>query len=163
MSKSDSTFTTEFSESQNIFYYNMIRDTVHSLDKLIVTVIYQSVTFITGSLTLSILFFGYLNNHLHSCILGFFLTIIAFLLTFNSERRIKLYTSILGEHVKVAERIEDLFFKDDGIKVTKQIEKNVNYAGMKGEAIFLRSIKLLYLIEVGLLIYFLINAIIMGV
>jgi len=161
MQNFDSTFTTESSNPQSMSYYIMIRETIHGLDRLIATVVYQSVTIITGSLTLGILLFEYIKNPLHASSLACFLTIFAFLLTYNSKKRITLYTDILVQNVKVAERLEDLLFSNDSIKITKQIEKIVSYAGMKGKSLFLRSTKLLYLIESGLLLYFAINAICM--
>ena len=161
MQKLDTTFTTDSSNPESMSYYIMIRETIHSLDRLIVTVIYQSVTIITGSLTLGVLLYEYIETPLHASILGCFLTIIAVFLTYNSQKRIKLYTDILGQKIKVAEKLEDLLISNDSIKITKQIEKNVSYAGMKGESIFLRSSKLLYLIEGGLILYFVINTICM--
>lgn len=161
MQKFDSTFTTESSNPQSMSYYLMIRETIHGLDRLIVTVVYQSVTIITGSLTLGILLFEKIENLLHASILACFLTFVAILLTYNSQKRIKLYTDILVQKVKVAEKLEDLLFSNGSIKITQQIEKNVKYAGMKGESIFLRSTKVFYLIESALLSYFVIKAIFM--
>lgn len=40
-----------------------------------------------------------------------------------------------------------------GIKITKRIEKNVEYAGMKGEIIFKIGIMAFYVIEFALLVY----------
>ncbi len=157
----NSSFITESSNPQSMSYYIMIRETIHSLDRLIATVVYQSVTIITGSLTFGILLFGYIENPLHASSLACFLTLFAFFLTYNSKKRITLYTDMLVQNVKVAERLEDLLFSNDSIKITKQIEKIVNYAGMKGKSLFLRSSKVLYLIEGGLSLYFAINAIFM--
>ena len=42
---------------------------------------------------------------------------------------------------------------DDNIKITKRIEQNVEYAGMKGEIIFKRGIIAFYAIEVTILVY----------
>lgn len=161
MKKFDSTFTAESSNPQSMSFYLMIRETIHGLDKLIVTVIHQSVTIITGCLTLAILLFEKIDNPLHATFLACFLIIIAILFTYNSQKRIKLYTCILGQKVKVAKKLENLLFSNDSIKITQQIEKNVEYAGMNGESIFLISTQVFYLIESALLLYFVIKAIFM--
>lgn len=163
MQKFDSIFTTESSNPQSMSYYIMIRETIHGLDRLIVTVVYQSVTIITGSLTFGILFFGYIKNPLHASIIACFLTFVAIFLTYNSKKRIKLYTEILGQNVKVAKELENLLFSNDNIKITQQIENIVEYAGMKGERIFLRSSNLLYVIEFLLLLYFVYQSYLYGV
>ena len=161
MLKSNSAITTESSNSQTMSYYLMIRETIHGLDGLIVKVIYQSVTIITGSLTLAVLLFEKIGNPHGATILAALLTIIAIFLTLNSRRRVKLYSDVLAQNVEVAQKLENLLFSDDGIKVTKQIEKNVKYAGMKGEGIFLRSMRVFYWIE-GALVAYLVMSLILG-
>lgn len=161
MQKFNSTFPTESFNSQIMSYYLMLRETIQEMDRLIVTVIHQSVTIISGCLTLSILLFEKIEDPLHATILAFLLTIIAFLLTYNSQKRIKLYSDILAQTVKVAGELENSLIPNDSIKITLQIEKNVKYAGMKGEGIFLRSTKVFYLIESALLLYFMSKAIFM--
>ena len=156
MQNRDSSFMTEFSNPESMSYYLLLRETIHGLDKLIVTVIYQSVTIITGSLTLAVLFFEKIENPWGATILAVILTVIAMFLTRNSRRRVKLYSDILAQKVKVAEKLENLLFSDDSVKVTQQIEKNVQYAGMKGEGIFIKSMLLLYWIEIALLLYLLV-------
>ena len=161
MQKFDATFTTGSSNPQIMSYYIMLRETIHGMDKLIVTVVHQSVTLITSFLTLSILLFEKIEEPLHATILAVLLIIIAFLLTYNSEKRIKLYTRILVQTVRVTGELEDSLLPNDSVKITQQIEKNVEYAGMKGEGIFLKSTQVFYLIESALLLYFVIKGIFM--
>lgn len=161
MQKFDATFTTGSSNPQIMSYYIMLRETIHGMDKLIVTVVHQSVTLITSFLTLSILLFEKIEEPLHATILAVLLIIIAFLLTYNSEKRIKLYTRILVQTVRVTGELEDSLLPNDSVKITQQIEKNVEYAGMKGEGIFLKSTQVFYLIEGALLLYFVIKGIFM--
>ena len=161
MQKFDATFTTGSSNPQIMSYYIMLRETIHGMDKLIVTVVHQSVTLITSFLTLSILLFEKIEEPLHATILAVLLIIIAFLLTYNSEKRIKLYTRILVQTVRVTGELEDSLLPNDSVKITQQIQNNVKYAGMTGEGIFLKSTQVFYLIESALLLYFVIKGIFM--
>ena len=147
MQKFNPTFTTESANPESMSYYIMIRETIHGLDRLIVKVIYQSVTIITGSITLGVLLFENIETPLHASFIALSLTIVAIFLTYNSKKRIKLYTDILGQNVKVAKELESLLFSNNNIKITQQIENIVENAGMKGERIYLRSSNLLYVIE----------------
>lgn len=154
MQQIDSTITTESSNPQIMSYYLMIRETIHGLDRLIVTVIYQSVTIITSCLTFGILLFEKVGDPLTATFIAFFLTSMAFLLTGNSNKRIKFYANMLVQEVQVAKELENWLFSKDSIKITWQIEKNVEYAGMRGESLFLRITKIFYVIEAVLCIYF---------
>ena len=146
--------TSESSNSQDMSYYIMIRETIHGLDGLITKVIYQSVTIITGSLTLAVLLFEKIQNPYGATLLAFALTIIAFSLTRNSRRRTKLLSDLLTTNVEVAAKLENLLLSDDSIKITQLIEKNVEYAGRRGERIFLKSMQKFYWIEGILSLYF---------
>ena len=149
---------TEYADSRSMSFYQMIRETIHGLDKLIVTVIYQSVTIITGCLTLSILLFEKIENRAHAPCLSVILVIIAFLITRNSQNRIKFYTNLMGENIKLAEELENLLFFHNSIKITHRIEKKVKYAGKKGEQIFRKSIIVFYIIEAFLVMCLLYNS-----
>lgn len=146
------------STSSTTPYYVMIRETIHGLDNLIVTVIHQSAVIITGALTLGVGLLPIIQDPWGRVFLGI-VTVIAFILTLNSQRRIKLYSDILIQNIEVAEKLEDALLLDESIKITKQIEKNVRYAGMRGESIFLRGIKVFYAIEIALFVYVILSSI----
>ena len=159
MKKSNFSVINKSSNSNIISYYTTIRETIHGLDRLIVTVIHQSVTIITGCLTFSILLYEKIKNSWHAPTLALILIIIAFFLTLNSQRKIKLYTNLMAQNIEVAVILEDLLFKDDKIKITQKIQKIVEHAGVKGEGIFLAGIKVFYAIEFALFVYFIVRAI----
>ena len=148
--------TGESSNPEAMSYYVMIRETIHGLDNLIVTIIHQSVLTITGALTLGVGLSTVITDPWGRVFL-FIITVIAFSLTLGSHKIVKLYTDILGEAVKVAQKLEDALISDDSIKITKQIENNVKYAGRRGERIFSRGIKAFYLIELGLVVYLILS------
>lgn len=144
--------TTENCSPEDMSYYTMIRETTHGLDNLIVTTIHHSVVIITGALGLGVALFPVIQDPWGKAFL-FVTTVVAFILTLGSHRRVKLYSDLLTEHVAVAEELEDQLLSDDNIKITKRIEQNVEYAGMKGEIIFKRGIMAFYTIEVAILAY----------
>ncbi len=144
--------TTESCNSEGMSYYVMIRETLHGLDSLIVTTIHHSVVMITGALGLGVALSPVIQDPWGKAFL-FITTVVAFILTLGSHRRVKLYSSLLTEHVVVAEELEDWLLSDENIKITKRIEQNVEYAGMKGEIIFKRGIMAFYAIEAAILMY----------
>ncbi len=159
--------TTESCSPEDMSYYVMIRETIHGLDNLIVTTIHHSVTIITGALVLGVVLAPIIADPWGRVFLGI-ITVVALILTWGSHRRVKLYSDMLTQQVAVAEDMEDLLLSDDsikaikpieekdrytGIKITKRIEKNVEYAGMKGEIIFKIGIMAFYVIEFALLVY----------
>jgi len=144
--------TTQACSPEDMSYYVMIRETTHGLDNLIVTTIHHSVVIITGALGLGVALFPVIQDPWGKAFL-FVTTVVAFILTLGSHRRVKLYSDLLTEHVAVAEELEDQLLSDDNIKITKRIEQNVEYAGMKGEIIFKRGIMAFYTIEVAILAY----------
>jgi len=146
-----SKITKESTSPQDMSYYVMIRETIHGLDNLIVKVIYQSVAIITGALTLGVGLLPVIQDPWGRVFLGI-VTISAFILTLNSQRRIKLYSDLLVQNVEVAETLENALLSDDSITITQRIEKNVKHAGMEGEKIFLRGVKVLYAIEFALFV-----------
>lgn len=156
----DSKITTDNCNQESMSYYLKTRETIHGLDQLIASAIAQSVTMVTASLTLGVILYEKIDNPLHSTLLALLLTFIAFLITYNAQRRITFYSQLLEQTVKVAEKLEDVLIKKDDVKLSKQIEDKVQFAGFGGVRIYLRSIKVFYLIEIGLVLYFLIFALI---
>jgi hypothetical protein len=157
----DSQITVPGCDSESMSYYINTRDTIHGLDKLIASAIYQSVTMITASLTLAVVLYEKIDNPLHSTILALLLTIIAFIITFNVQRRIKFYSDLLTQAIGVALKLENSLISDDQLKLTLWIERNVPFAKIGGVIIYLTSTKVFYLIEAILFFYFSINAVIM--
>jgi hypothetical protein len=160
MQNSDLKITTHNCNQESMSYYLKTRETIHGLDQLIASAIAQSVTMITASLTLGVILYEKIDNPLHSTLLALLLTFIAFLITYNAQRRITFYSQLLEQTVNVAKKLEDVLIKQDEVKLSKQIEDKVQFAGYGGVRIYLRSIKVFYLIEIGLALYFLIFAII---
>jgi hypothetical protein len=142
-------------------YYLKTRETIHGLDKLIASAIHQSVTMITASLTLGVVLYEKIDDPLHSTILALLLTIIAFIITYNVQRRIKFYSDMLTQAILVADRLEDSLISDHEVKLTRQIEENVPLAKIGGVGIYLTSSKVFYLIEGILFLYFSIRAVVM--
>ena len=144
--------TTQACSPEDMSYYVMIRETIHGLDNLIVTTIHHSVVIITGALGLGVALFPVIQDPWSKAFL-FIATVVAFTLTLGSHKRVKLYSDLLTEHVAVAGELEAQLLSDDNIKITKRIEQNVEYAGMKGEIIFKRGIMAFYAIEAAILVY----------
>ena len=142
----------------DIDYYRVVRETIHGLDNLIVTVIHQSVIIITAALTLGVGLSGVIGDPWNRVFLGI-ITIIAFYVTWGSQRRVKLYSDILVEQIEVAEKMEESLISNDSIRITRQVERNVKHAGMDGEAIFLMGIKTFYAIEFALAVYLVLSPI----
>lgn len=157
----DSKITAPACDSESMSYHLNTRDTIQGLDRLIAPAIYQSVTMITASLTLAVVLYEKIDNLLHSTILALLLTIIAFIITFNVQRRIKFCSDILTQAIGVAVKLENSLISSDEIKLTLQIERNVPFARIGGVSIYLTSSKVFYLIEAILFLYFSINAVIM--
>ena len=137
---------------EDIAYYNKIRETIHGLDGVIVKVINDSVTMITGALGLSILLYDKLDSHLGKLVVGLILVIVAFLITLNSRGRIKLYSGLLGKAVGLAKTLELRLFVDND-RLTWRLEK-VPRSGLKGEKLYLRSTFVFYPIEIALAGFF---------
>jgi len=146
--------TTENCSPEDMSYYTMIRETTHGLDNLIVTTIHHSVVIITGALGLGVALSPVIQDPWGKAFL-LITTVVAFILTLGSHRRVELYSDLLTEHVAVAAELEDQLLSDDNIKITKRVEQNVEYAGMKGEIIFKRGIMAFYVIEAAIFIYLL--------
>ena len=68
----------ENASGEDLSYYRMLRDTIHGLDNVIVTVIAQSFTILTGIITLSILLYEKIDDRFSATILALFLIIISF-------------------------------------------------------------------------------------
>jgi hypothetical protein len=130
----------------------MIRETIHGLDNLIVTTIHHSVVIITGALCLGVALFPIIEAPWNQAFL-FITTLVAFILTLGSHKRLKLYSGLLTEHVAVGQELEERLLSDDNVKITKRIEKEVKYAGRKGEIVFKRGIMAFYVIEVAIFVY----------
>jgi hypothetical protein len=156
----DIKITTSNCNQESMSYYLKTRETIHGLDQLIASAIAQSVTMITASLTLGVILYEKIDNPLHSTLLALLLTFIAFLITYNAQRRITFYSQLLEQTVMVAKKLEDVLIKHDDVKLSKQIEDKVQFAGFGGVRIYQRSIKVFYLIEIGLVLYFVIFALI---
>lgn len=144
--------TTESCNAEGMSYYVMIRQTIHGIDNLITTTIHHSVVIITAALGLGVSLSPIIQDPWSQALL-FITTVVAFILTLGSHKRVKLYTDLLAEHVAVAKELEDSLLSGENVKITKRIEKNVEYAGMKGEIIFKRGIIAFYAIEAIILVY----------
>ena len=131
--------------SEDLTYYNKIRDTIHGLDGVIVKVINDSVTIVTGALTLSVVLYDKLDNSPWNSVVGLILVIITFGITYNSRERIKLYANLLAEAVAIAITIEPKLFADNE-SLTLRLDR-IPDAGMKGQALYLKSAKFLIVIE----------------
>lgn len=174
---SEGAITTENCSPEDMSYYVMIRETIHGLDNLIESTIHHSVTIITATLSLGVTlgvamsFLGEGPDYWGKIFL-LVVTIVAFILTLSSHKRVGLYTGLLIENVAIAEKLEDKLIldiktnsdnsdsvnksveqqnckdkKDKGIRLTKRIEKNVKHAGPKGKRIFKGGIIAFYFIE----------------
>ncbi|HEY3306036.1 MAG TPA: hypothetical protein VGL70_21150 [Candidatus Binatia bacterium] len=99
--------------SEDLAYYNKIRDTIQGLDGIIVKVITDSVTMITGALTLSVVLYDKLDKLPWNSFVGLILVSITFLITLNSRGRIKLYSNLLGGAVGIAKAIEPKLFTEN--------------------------------------------------
>lgn len=144
--------TTESCNAEGMSYYVMIRQTIHGIDNLIVTTIHHSIVIITAALGLGVTLSPIIQDPWGKAFL-FITTVVAFILTLGSHKRVELYTDLLVEHVAVAKKLEDSLLSDENVKITKRIEKNVEYAGMKGEIIFKRGIIAFYAIEAAVVVY----------
>lgn len=144
---------------EDLAYYSKIRDTIHGLDGVIVKVITDSVTMITGAITLSILLYEKLDNVCWEPIAGFILVAIAWLITLNSRGRIKLYSGLLGQAVAIAKAIEPKIVTAEEERLTVRLddETKVPHAGVRGEALYLRSTVGFYIVEILLAIFFLVR------
>jgi len=156
---SNSKITTPACDSVSMSYYLNARETIHGLDNLIASAIHQGVTMITAALTLAVLLYEKLGSPSHSVAPALLLTIIAFFITLNANRRVSLYTRLLGETVEAAKNLEEKLISDKEVRITHRIEEQVKYAGLTGRRIYLRSIIVFYWIEAVLVLYFLIDAI----
>lgn len=139
--------------SEDLAYYNKIRDTIHGLDGVIVKVITDSVTMITGALTLSVLLYDKLTGDNSKVAAGLTLVIIAFLITVNSLLRIKLYSGLLGASVEIAKAIEVKLFPVQDERLTWKLE-GVPRSGLKGEGVYLWSTAIFFIIELFLAWFF---------
>ena len=145
---------------RDLSYYLMLRETIHGLDNVIVTIIAQSFTIITGALGFSVLLYEKIDNKISATILALFLVLISVFITFNSKRRVKLYSDLLGQSVQTAQEIEEKIIKSVDDQITNRLQKNVKHAGMKGEKLYLRGINIFFIIEGILLIYLLFRTVI---
>lgn len=153
--------TTDSCDADSMSYYVMIRETIHGIDNLIVTTIHHSIVIITAALGLGVTLSPVIQDPWGKAFL-FITTIVAFVLTLGSQKRVELYTDLLIEHVKVAGELEDLLLSDDNVKITKKIEKEekgkdkkVEHAGERGKMIFKRGIIAFYAIEAAIMAYLL--------
>jgi len=179
--------TTQACSPEDMSYYVMIRETIHGLDNLIESTIHHSVTIITATLSVGVTLGVAMSSFggepdCWGKIFLFVVTIVAFILTLSSHKRVGLYTDLLIENVAIAKKLEDKLIldintnsdnsdsvnksveqqncKDKGIRLTKRIEKNVEHAGKKGQGIFKRGIIAFYFIEaiiVAFLVYWLVS------
>lgn len=152
----DSKITAPGCDSQAMSYYLKTRDTIHGLDNLISSAIHQSVTMITAALTLAVVLYEKLGNPSQSTVSALLLTVIAFIITFNAQRRIKFYSDILHQAIGVAKELEKSLIPDESesVRLTGKIEAEVPLAEFGGVSIYLTSTKVFYLIEALLLLYF---------
>lgn len=138
--------------SEDLTYYNKLRDTIQGLDGIIVKVITDSVTMITGALTLSVSLYDKLDSPLGKVASGLMLAIIAAVITLNSLLRIKLYSGLLGKAVGIAKAIDGrLFVKGEGL--TSALE-TVPRSGLKGEKVYWWSTAIFFFIEGVLIVFF---------
>ena len=182
--------TTQACSPEDMSYYVMIRETIHGLDNLIESTIHHSVTIIAATLSLGVTLgvaMGFLGEgpDYWGKIFLLVVTIVAFILTLNSHKRVVLYTDLLVENVAIAKKLEDILIldvntnsdnsdsvnksveqqnckdkKDKGIRLTKRIQKNVEHAGSRGKEIFKRGIIAFYAIEISMvafLVYWLVS------
>jgi hypothetical protein len=151
---SNSKITTPACDSDSMSYYVNTRGTIQGLDKLIASTIHQSVTMITASLTLGVLLYEKIANPSHAAILALLLTAIAFIITFNVQRRIMFYSDMLTQAIGVADKLENYLISDEHVKLTRQIEQEVPISKIGGVDIYLLSTKIFYAIEAILFLYF---------
>ena len=156
-----SKITTDSCDAQSMSYYLKLRDLIHGVDKLIASAIHQSVTMITASLTLGVILYEKLGDRLNATILALLLTIAAFWITLNAKKRIRFYSEILNQAVKVAGDAEDSLIASPDMRITRRIAKEVKYSDIGGVNIYLASSHVFFVIEAALFLYFSVNAIIM--
>ena len=138
--------------TDDIAYYNKVRETIHGLDGVIVKVINDSVTMITGALGLSVLLYDKLSTPETKTGSGLVLVMSAFLITLNSRKRIKLYSGLLGKAVLLAKELEVKLFPE-GERLTWSLEE-VPRSGLKGEKLYVGSTSVFIAIELVLSLIF---------
>ena len=156
-----SKITADSCDAQSMSYYLKLRDLIHGVDKLIASAIHQSVTMITASLTLGVILYEKLGDPLNATILALLLTIAAFWITLNAKKRIRFYSEILNQAVKVAGDAEDSLIASPDMRITRRIAKEVKYSDIGGVNIYLASSHVFFVIEAALFSYFSVNAIVM--
>jgi hypothetical protein len=150
----DSQITVPGCDSQAMSYYLKTRDTIHGLDNLISSAIHQSATMVTAALTLAVVLYEKLGSPSQSTVPALLLTVIAFIITFNAQRRIKFYSDMLSQAIGVAKELEKSLIPEESIRLTGRIEAKVPLAQFGGVNIYLTSTKVFYLIEALLFLYF---------